>query len=101
MIATSVAPEKSEITMNMVYRPPFTVKLTYFKHSGKFYTEGEYVSQKLNLYDIWDELKDMLRHGIRPGLIDGPCEFHVVVNVPDHPHDHPLLIHPSSVIRDV
>lgn len=72
----------------------YTVKLQYFRSSGgKFYSEGEYETEKEFLFEIWDELKyDMLARGIRPGLVDGHDGFHVLVNVPGHPHEHPRLL---------
>ncbi len=72
----------------------FTVKLTYFKKTGKFYSDGEYVTTKHGLHDIWTEVESMRRDGgKRPGLCDSKHdEFHVLVNVPGHPHEHPRLI---------
>lgn len=68
------------------------VKLTYFKESGKYYSDGEYDTKIKNLFDIWDEVRQMLDSGIRPGLCDGANEFIVSVDVPDHEHNHPKLI---------
>ena len=78
----------------MTYTPPFRVVLNYFNHTGKWYSEGEYQSKKLNLWEIWDEVKGMLAEGKRPGLVDGINEFYVVVEAPEHPHNHPFLIVP-------
>jgi hypothetical protein len=89
-------PEK---VITMTYSGPWQVKLTYFKDTGKFYSGGEYMSKQLNLWEIWDELKTMLRSGIRPGLVDGECDFYVYVEVPEHPHAHPVLITPESLRR--
>lgn len=80
----------SHITME--YRPPFTVELQYFKDSGKYYSSGEYQTQKLYMYEIFDEVREMLANGKRPGLVDGANEFHTLVTVPNHPHAHPALI---------
>lgn len=71
------------------------VKLNYFKKTGKWYSEGEYETQltpENGLYEVWDEVEEMFRKGKRPGLIDGAQEFHVLIRVPDHPHDHPTMI---------
>lgn len=86
--------EQKKIVME--YSPPWRVQLTYFKDSGKFYTEGEYMSKKLNMFEIFEEVEHMLAAGSRPGLVHGRNEFYVVVNVPDHPHNHPFLIVPES-----
>ena len=70
----------------------YTVKLTYFRKSGKYYSEGEYKSSKEFLFDIWDEVSDFRLDGKLPGLIAGAKEYVILVNVPDHPYDHPRLI---------
>jgi hypothetical protein len=82
--------------ITMEYRPPFTVKITYFKKSGKYYTDGEYTTQMLQMYEIWEELQQMFDNGKRPGLVDGVLEFYAVVEVPNHPHNHPHLIRPNE-----
>ena len=71
------------------------VKLDYFKDTGKWYTEGEYETPEKSLYEIWDEVREMMDKGKLPGLIEGHSEFIVLINVPDHPHDHPRLIIPE------
>lgn len=69
------------------------VKLTYFKASGKYYTEGKcYAKRGLPLFRIWELLDDMLKLGKRPGLVDGCNEFTVLIDVPDHQNNHPHLI---------
>lgn len=70
------------------------VKLTYFKRSGKYYACGEYESDELHLFQIWNEVKKMKEH---PGLVckwvDGP----ISVDVPDHPFNHPHLVMPLPI----
>ena len=78
------------------YTGPWRVKLEYFKSSGKFYSEGHYTSHKLQMFEIFDEVKDMLAAGRRPGLIDGTNEFYVRIEVPDHPHNFPCLVVPQK-----
>jgi len=68
------------------------VELTYFKGTGKYVTEATYETEMKDMHDIWDELRVMLNDGKRPGLYDGHSGYHVLVNVPDHPHDHPRLM---------
>lgn len=74
------------------YAPPFTVKIQYFKQSGKFYSEGEYLTDKLQMYEIFLEVRGMLHNGRRPGLVNGNDEFIAYVLVADHPHSTPMLI---------
>jgi hypothetical protein len=86
----------TEETINLngkEYRPPFTVQIQYFKLSGKFYSEGAYQTEKLQMYEIFLEVRAMLHNGKRPGLVDSQHnEFTAYVTVPDHPHNHPHLI---------
>jgi hypothetical protein len=83
-----------------VDKAPFDVKLTYFKASGKYYSEGTYKTNKLIIYEIFDEAKDMLSKGIRPGLVDGHNEFYVIVEIQNHPLAYPCLIHPDRFEDD-
>lgn len=73
-----------------------TVKLTYFKASGKYYSEGEYKTKLTGLYSIFSETRELMRTGKPPGLADGVPEFYVLVDVPRHQHRHPYLITPDS-----
>lgn len=68
------------------------VKLTYFKPSGKFYSEGEYNTEPKALYRIWDEIRAMKE---LPGLYGGPNSYIVSVDVPEHEHNHPCLLIPG------
>lgn len=67
----------------------YDVQLTYFKASGKYYSGEEYETCKESLLDIWEEVKTMETH---PGLNGKWSEGFILVNVPNHPHDHPKLI---------
>jgi hypothetical protein len=53
------------------------VQLTYFKSGGKYYSDGEYETEKEQLWEIWDEIREMLKKGKKPGF---------------HKHEHPRLI---------
>jgi hypothetical protein len=70
----------------------YTVKLTYFKQGGKYYSEGEYETQLEPLHEIFDEVREIYRRKRLPGLMAGHSDFIVLIEVPDHPHDHPHLI---------
>jgi len=56
------------------------VHLTYFKDSGKYYSEGHYNTDKEAFYEIVEEIRQMLANGIRPGLVNG-FEFHVLAEI--------------------
>lgn len=69
-----------------------TVKLNYFKPSGKWYSEAGYRTQHKPLFEIWREVREMREAGALPGLVEGAKEFIVSVDVPRHPHRHPHLV---------
>jgi hypothetical protein len=64
------------------------VSLTYFKHSGKYYTEGAFtVATGTGYYDILEKVRKMLLDGKLPGLRDGSRFPFVLVQAEDHaPH---------------
>lgn len=73
------------------------VTLEYFRHSGKWYTDGTYTTYLKDLTDIWNEVREMQRNGTLPGLVAGfGRNFYVRVNVPEHPFAHPKLILPRD-----
>lgn len=77
----------------------YKVKLLYFKNfggrhgkGGKYYSEGEYQTEEQDLGKIWDEVERKRAAGDLPGLVPGAKEFHVLIDVPNHPINHPHLI---------
>ncbi len=75
------------------------IKLTYFKKSGKYYTEAEFESQYNSdrLWLITDEVKRMQMEGNLPGLISGGgLRFFVLVE-PQEDASVPALIHPYEI----
>ncbi len=66
------------------------VELIYFKSTGKYYTEGEYETEKPQLYEIWDEVQSLRKTKSLPGILGD--EWIILVNVPGHPHEHPKLL---------
>lgn len=68
------------------------VHLTYFKQNGKYYSDGEYETQKGHLFEIFEEVHKMLIARTCPGLIAGHSDFIVLVDVPKHPFNHPHLV---------
>jgi hypothetical protein len=69
------------------------VNLTYFKQSGKYYSCGHYhTTDSESLLDIWCEVENRRNDGVLPGLVNGHSEFMVLIDVPDHPHNHPHLL---------
>lgn len=67
------------------------VELIYYKRNGKYYCKGDYHTQKSNLLDIWNEVRE-LQQTKAPGLEGDAKEFIISVMVPDHPFRHPHLI---------
>lgn len=76
----------------------YTVRLTYFREGGKYYSDSEYRTDTQDLGDIFVEVRNMLAAGKRPGLIDGANEFYTLIEVPGHPHEHPRLVPLASQI---
>ena len=69
----------------------YDVHLTYFKKSGKYYSIGKYTSYKQHLFEIFEEVHKLANDGKLPDLTDGVKEFHILIEVPTHPHSHPAL----------
>jgi hypothetical protein len=73
------------------------VELTYFEETGKYYSDGEYITNCLDWNNIQNEIGRMIGEGDRPGLVHcapGTNEFYVLVNIPDHKYNVPKLIIP-------
>lgn len=71
------------------------VRLTYFKPSGTYYSDGEYdylADEKTLMLDIWQDVAEKLEVRQLPGLIPGHDPKIVLVDVPDHPNNHPHLV---------
>lgn len=75
------------------------VNLQIFKLNGKWYTDGHYDTDKVQLYEIWDEVRGMIADGRLPGLREGhdSNSWMVHVDVPEHPYRHPHIVRPIDV----
>ena len=70
-----------------------TVKLQYFKQSGKYYSDGEFeVDESKEMFHIFEIVRNLSERGRLPGLIEGHSSFHVLVRAPGHRNDYPALI---------
>jgi len=67
----------------------YTIKVTYFKQSGKFYAEGEYETSLSYMFEVFREFEEMLKKGIRPGLVNGHSNFIAVLDCEGHPKGYP------------
>lgn len=74
------------------------VLLTYFKPTGKYYTSGKYNSKKEHCFEIFEEVEELARDGVLPGLIPAGKEryqYDILVNFgPDNDKGYPALIKP-------
>ncbi len=68
-----------------------TIKLTYFKESGKYYTVGEYYSELEWFFQIFDEVRDMKNKKRLPGLSSGNWDGDILVESDTHPNAYPGL----------
>lgn len=75
------------------------VHLTYYHLGGKFADESSYLTEHKLLHRIWAEVRDMTNARELPGLVRNHSPMLVSVDVPQHPHNHPILIMPDP-IRD-
>lgn len=58
------------------------VHLTYFKESGKYYSEGEVdLRGHLAFHEAISGIRVLLMNGKWPGLSDGPHSFYTVARV--------------------
>jgi hypothetical protein len=72
-----------------------TVNLTYFKQSGKYYSEGCYVTEKKAWWEIIEEVETMLGEGRCPGLQDDAVlrnEFVTHVDIAPDGNDDSLCV---------
>ena len=72
------------------------VKLTYFKPNGKYYSSGNYMTTKKDLYDIWEEVEHLQEQGRLPDFGGSARHFIISVDIPGHQHEHPHLIIPQK-----
>jgi hypothetical protein len=62
---------------------PVDVKLTYFKQSGKYYSEGTLQVTTDKAWDIYGIVRNLLKERCLPELVDGHSNFIVHVDIPD------------------
>lgn len=74
----------------------YKVDLTYFKQTGKYYTNGDYLSSKEHLFEVFVEVQEFLNHRTLPGLCKNHSPYYVVINVPSHNHNHPHMCVPED-----
>lgn len=60
------------------------VNLTYFKRSGKYYTEAAYESLNTLAFEVYKEVRDMVDSKTLPGLNEGHSDFIVLVQPEDN-----------------
>ena len=73
----------------------FAVQLSYFKPCGKFYTSGYYFTNKQHIFEVQEEVYEMLRAGVNPGLTPGAVgrnEFITKITVTNHPERYHILV---------
>ena len=77
------------------------VKLTYFKPSGKYYSEGEFeVKETFHMYQIIEMVQGMVDQKKLPGLSKGAFRYIVLVEAPDHPEGYPALVN-TEIARKI
>lgn len=80
------------------------VKLTYFKPSGKYYSEGEYETPFKTFHQIIDQVRASLFAGSNPGLVDYAVvrdRFYTLVEIQDDKLGVPALLTPPEIPVDL
>ncbi len=71
----------------------YPIKVTYFKRSGKYYSEGTYHTTQPHMLEVMEDADAMDLRGELPGLVPGACrEFNCVFDCSAHPHGFPFAI---------
>lgn len=71
------------------------VVLTYFKPTGKYYSEGEYETEKQYMYEVYDEVRQKADNKTLPGICGN--DWIILVSVDEnHPNSYPCLIMPDK-----
>jgi hypothetical protein len=75
---------------------PITVNLVYYKQTGKYHTEASFETDAaLEIFEIWQQVKDMRDYGCLPGLVEGAGRGYIIsIDVPGHRNEHPRLMMP-------
>lgn len=68
------------------------VALTYFKSTGKYYSEGEYHSSYEHAFEVYREVRNLLTRRQLPGLVDGHSPYIVLVE--------PSMAVPALIIEE-
>lgn len=74
------------------------IKITYFKPSGKYYSEGEYETNKIHHFEIIDEIHSMFNSGECPGLTNNSVnmnKFYALIEPQNENLSVPHLIIPK------
>ena len=71
---------------------PYDVKLTYFKPTGKWYADNMIRTMDVRPWQICADVRELRNLGRLPGLVEGARDFHILVDVPLHPHNVPTLL---------
>jgi len=68
------------------------IQLTYFKKYGKYYSSGEFLSDKMYMFEIFDDVKLMKEQNKLPELQSGNWDGPILVDSKTHPNAYPGLI---------
>lgn len=89
--------ECAKIDIEIAIMNQIQVHLQYFKHTGKYYADGEMeVPGDMAMYEIFKLVRKRQREGNLPG-VNRPGDYYIVVDVPAHPHNHPAIILPEKI----
>jgi hypothetical protein len=79
------------------------IKLTYYKQSGKFYSDAIMVipgdPTNWPMFRVFEHVKDVLNLRMLPELVHGHSPYYVHVDPVDHPLGYPSLVVPQEWTR--
>lgn len=82
--------------MNETKNNGYEIKVTWFKQSGKYYSDGSYFTERESMFDVFQDFEKMLEDGIRPGLVNSKKnEFFAVLDCSAHPYGFPAMFRPN------
>lgn len=74
------------------------VELAYFKPNGTYYSSGSFETEFTDLCNIWYSIKKKILNKELPELVKGHSDYVVLVNVPEHRDNHPIILNTKSCV---
>jgi hypothetical protein len=70
----------------------YKIKVITFKETGKYNTEAEIETDREFMFEVSQDVKEMIKQKKVPGLIEGATPPYVLIDGIDHPKGYPCLL---------